>query len=697
MSTHTFILFSTRINEGLTSSSIGLTRALQALGVSVGFCKPICQHKHNMDSASNQMARNSLNLEPPEGLHIKTALEMLSQGRMDDLMDEVVSRYEAVSKSSDVVIVEGLSPSKENPSAVRLNQALARSLGAEVILVTNAQDGLEAACGRLNVALDNYKGSKNAPVTGYILNQVSQEDWYTLKNDTHYLSLEGLSREHLPCLAAIPYRPSLAAGRVADIVEILDAEIIHRGHLDRRRIQHIEVCARTISNAIDSLKPGTLVVTPGDRIDVVMAAVLLSMAGVQLAGLLLTSNLMPDPRMNKLFMQARVTGLPVLLCKHSTYDATRLLSNRPIGLSPHDQEQVEETLEYFSSHLDTERLQQMVQANIGSQMSPPAFRHQLVKRARSANKRIVLPEGDEPRTIQAAALCQERGIARCVLLGDPVKIRAAAKGLNITLPEGIEILEVDKLREQYVEPMIELRKHKGMNRPLALKNLEDPIVVATMMLATDNVDGMVAGAINTTAATIRPAFQLIKTRKGAKVVSSIFFMLLPDQVVIYGDCAVNPAPTAEELADIALQSLDSAIAFGIEEPRVAMISYSTGDSGTGSDVEKVREATRLAKAARPDAMIDGPMQYDAASVESVGRQKAPDSPVAGRANVFIFPDLNTGNTTYKAVQRSANVISVGPMLQGLNKPVNDLSRGALVEDIVYTIALTAVQAAQNQT
>ncbi|MDQ2514770.1 phosphate acetyltransferase, partial [Pseudomonas aeruginosa] len=282
-------------------------------------------------------------------------------------------------------------------------------------------------------------------------------------------------------------------------------------------------------------------------------------------------------------------------------------------------------------------------------------------------------------------------IARCVLLAKPDEVQAVAQAQGIVLPEGLEIIDPDLVRQRYVEPMVELRKGKGLNAPMAEQQLEDSVVLATMMLALDEVDGLVSGAIHTTASTIRPALQLIKTAPGYNLVSSVFFMLLPDQVLVYGDCAVNPDPSASDLAEIAVQSAASAQAFGIPA-RVAMISYSTGDSGSGVDVDKVREATRLAREQRPDLLIDGPLQYDAAAIASVGRQKAPNSPVAGQATVFIFPDLNTGNTTYKAVQRSADCVSVGPMLQGLRKPVNDLSRGALVEDIVYTIALTAIQA-----
>jgi phosphate acetyltransferase len=326
-------------------------------------------------------------------------------------------------------------------------------------------------------------------------------------------------------------------------------------------------------------------------------------------------------------------------------------------------------------------------------LSPPAFRYQLIQKARSAQKRIVLPEGDEPRTVRAAAICAEKGIAHCVLLGKRDAIETVAASQGITLPtKNLEIIDPDSIREQYIPPMVELRKSKGLTPQMAAAQLEDTVVLGTMMLAVDEVDGLVSGAVHTTANTVRPALQLIKTAPGSSIVSSVFFMLMPDQVLAYADCAINPNPTAEELAQIAKQSADSAAAFGIT-PKVAMISYSTGSSGAGQDVEKVRQATEIAHAQFPDLVLDGPMQYDAASVYEVGKQKAPNSPVAGQATVFIFPDLNTGNTTYKAVQRSANVLSVGPMLQGLRKPVNDLSRGALVDDIVFTIALTAIPAA----
>jgi phosphate acetyltransferase len=346
-----------------------------------------------------------------------------------------------------------------------------------------------------------------------------------------------------------------------------------------------------------------------------------------------------------------------------------------------------------SELLDEKHWSAMLAGEREHRTSPPEFRSSLIHRARALDKRIVLPEGNEPRTVRAAIIVHQRQIARPVLLGRRAEIEAVAEGFGLTFPPEIEVIDPATLVEQFVPVLVELRKKKGLTPEHARELLQDHVWVGTLMLKEGLVDGLVSGAVHSTANTISPAFQIIKTAPGSPLVSSVFFMCLPTQVLVYGDCAVNPDPTAEELASIAIQSADSARAFGITA-RVAMLSYSTGESGHGADVDKVRQATERVRALRPDIAVDGPLQYDAAAVESVAKNKAPQSKIAGHATVFVFPDLNTGNITYKAVQRSARAVSVGPMLQGLARPVNDLSRGALVEDIVYTIALTAIQAGQ---
>jgi phosphate acetyltransferase len=422
-----------------------------------------------------------------------------------------------------------------------------------------------------------------------------------------------------------------------------------------------------------------------------LATALAASKGVQLAGLLLTHSSKPDDRILELARQALTSGIPVLRTDSDSFNTAIRITQLPPAVAEDDSERMNLVLDAVAEQIDMGMLMNAVQVPPSTRMSPPAFRYQLIQKARSVRKTVVLPEGEEPRTIRAAIICEEKGIAHCVLLGKRSTIEAIAAAQGVSLPASLEILDPDVVRHEYVEPMVELRKSKGLTTGQALQQLEDTVVLGTMMLAVNKVDGLVSGAIHTTASTVRPALQLIKTAPGSSIVSSVFFMLMPEQVLVYGDCAINPNPNAAQLAEIAKQSADSARAFGVD-PKVAMISYSTGKSGAGADVDKVREATELARGLYPDLVLDGPLQYDAASVSEVAAQKAPSSAVAGKATVFVFPDLNTGNTTYKAVQRSAHVVSVGPMLQGLRKPVNDLSRGALVDDIVFTIALTAIQA-----
>jgi phosphate acetyltransferase len=371
-----------------------------------------------------------------------------------------------------------------------------------------------------------------------------------------------------------------------------------------------------------------------------------------------------------------------------------------LGAIPYRAELGEATAQYslelaktwVSKFIDVSWLWQMANSVSEKRITPPYFRHYLIQRAQQAHKCIVLPEGDEPRTMRAANFCAEQKLAQCILLGNQDVLHKAAQQNGITLHDGIKIIDPATIRDKYIQPLYELRREKGMTEAKAQQELQDNVMLGTMMLKLDDVDGLVSGAVHTTANTIRPALQVIKTTHNIKLISSIFFMCLPEQVLMYGDCAINPDPTAETLASIAIQSADSALAFGFN-PRIAMLSYSTGTSGFGISVDKVKQATELALKIRPDLLIDGPLQYDAAIVPEVATLKAPKSLIAGKANIFIFPDLNAGNIAYKAVQRGANIICIGPMLQGLQKPVNDLSRGCLVEDIVYTIALTAIQAA----
>jgi phosphate acetyltransferase len=492
----------------------------------------------------------------------------------------------------------------------------------------------------------------------------------------------------------IPENDSLTFCRAVDVQRHLNATVINAGEMQSRRVKSTSMLARTVPNLLHTLTPGAMLMTPADRSDIVLAVSMAALSRVPLAGLILTGETELDDRIIEFCRAALSTGLPLFRVTANSYaTATKLYQMSP-EVAVDDLARIRNAMDHVAQHLDIDLLISRSKTALEFRMSPAAFLYQLTEKARAANKRIVLPEGAEPRTVKAATICTRRGIARCVLLGVREEIEAVARSQDVALPEELEILDPALTRSKYVRPLFELRRNKGLSLEMAASQLEDNVVFGTMMLAQGEVDGLVSGANHSTANTIRPALQIIKTRPNAKAVSSIFFMCLPDQVLVYGDCAVIPDPDVETLADIAIQSADSAAAFEIF-PRVAMISYSTGESGSGVDVEKVRAATKLAQSMRPDLLIDGPLQYDAAFMPDVAKAKAPNSPVAGRATVFIFPDLNTGNTTYKAVQRSANVISIGPMLQGMKRPVNDLSRGALVDDIVYTIALTAIQATQG--
>ncbi len=700
----------TSMDAGLTSVCLGLLRALERVGVSVGFYKPFSQSVHEAESRHNDgqdssvaFVRDRSHLNTPDPIPLKKAQQLLNRNQSDLLMENVVGEFHKVASNVDVVVIEGLVPDRSEAYIARLNVEVARNLGSEVILVSTPHS---CSAAELDEELDFYRRLYADPgdpdVIAVILNKVGEPEksGLTLHREKepataidYRKECQVFSKEQLRLLAEVPWQPELLAPRVSDIVRELGVTVLNAGHMEKRRVKTVSVCARTIRNMTDTLRPGTLMVTPGDREDIVVTTALAALNGVPLAGLMLTGGLMPAQSVIDLCRRALDTGLPVLGSDTNTYESAHMLANLSSAIPLDDPERIEQAMDAVAPRIDADWLREHLRVERQSRLSPPAFRYQLSERARAANKRIVLPEGSEPRTIQAAITCHERKLARCVLIGDRNEIDSVAATLGLTLPDDIEVIEPSAVRSRYVDPMVNLRKHKGLTPQMAEAMLEDNVVLGTMMVALDEADGLVSGAIHTTANTVRPALQLIKTHDQARVVSSVFFMLLPEQVVVYGDCAINPDPNAEELADIAIQSAQSAEAFGIE-PVVAMISYSTGESGTGHDVDKVREATRIARKRRPDLLIDGPLQYDAAAIESVGRSKAPDSKVAGRATVFVFPDLNTGNTTYKAVQRSANVVSIGPMLQGLRKPVNDLSRGALVEDIVFTIALTAVQAKQ---
>lgn len=695
------LLVPTSSGVGLTSVVVGLVHALDRQGLAVGFCKPLSQDMTEVAlERSTFLVKSISTLDPPLPLSLDEVIQKLAHDKQEELLEDVVARYEKAAVGKDIVIVEGLAATAKVPYAEQLNRRLATSLDAKVILVTAPGDRTPAeVLEALEVTARDFDGLQNERILGVILNQVGAPS-----EKAGFMRL-GVALEHdvqgvvaqwktlsPKLIGVIPWQQGMLSPRIKDVQDFIRAAVLHEGDM-QRRVTDIALGASTLNNASKRMTAGTLFITSGDRDDLFLAASMTSLSGQKLAGLILTNSHTPSEWMWTFCHSGLDTGLPVLQVAQDSFQSALRVREMNLEIPLDDKERLEQVVASVASHVSLDWVGNSKAHE--RRLSPAAFRYLLVERARVANKRIVLPEGTEPRTIKAASICTERGIARCLLLGKPDEIKRVALQQGLTLPDGLEMLDPDMVRHNYVLPMVALRKHKGLIAATAEEQLQDNVVLGTMMLYLGEVDGLVSGAIHTTANTIRPALQLIKTPAHVKVVSSIFFMCLPEQVLVYGDCAVNPDPTAEELADIAIQSAESARAFGIE-PRVAMLSYSTGTSGSGSDVEKVRQATELARSLRPDLLIDGPLQYDAAAIEDVGRAKAPGSKVAGRATVYIFPDLNTGNTTYKAVQRSADVISIGPMLQGLRKPVNDLSRGALVEDIVYTIALTAIQSSQAE-
>ncbi|MBD1557990.1 phosphate acetyltransferase [Vibrio sp. S9_S30] len=710
----TIMLIPTSAGVGLTSVSMGVLRAMERKGVKVSFYKPIAQPRSGGDQPDLTSTIVSFNSDMKIGdpTPMSQAEALIGAEKMDELLETVVERYNQINKDSDVTLIEGLVPTRKHPFANQVNAEIAKTLGAEIVFVaTPGTDNPTQLKERIEVACSNFGGTKNKSISGVIINKLNapvddagrtRPDLSEIFDDAdsaHQANLEVMhifNSSPIRVLGCVPWSIDLIATRAIDMAKHLKAEIINEGDIASRRIKSITFCARSLPNMIEHFRPGSLLVTSADRPDVIVAAALASMNGVEIGAILLTGGYDIPTEIVDLCKPAFDTGLPIFKAQGNTWQTSLNLQSFSLEVPADDRERIEFVNDHVASHIDGPWIDTLTEGSATvRRLSPPAFRYQLTEFARRAAKRIVLPEGDEPRTVKAAAICAERGIAECVLLGNPEEIKRIAEQQGVVLGNGVEIIDPTVVREKYVARLVELRKNKGMTEVVAREQLEDTVVLGTMMLEREEVDGLVSGAVHTTANTIRPPLQLIKTAPSASLVSSVFFMLLPDQVLVYGDCAINPDPNAEQLAEIAIQSADSAAAFGID-PRVAMISYSTGTSGQGADVEKVREATKIAQEKRPDLVIDGPLQYDAAIMENVAASKAPNSPVAGKATVFVFPDLNTGNTTYKAVQRSADLVSIGPMLQGMRKPVNDLSRGALVDDIVYTVALTAIQAKQAE-
>jgi phosphate acetyltransferase len=603
----------------------------------------------------------------------------------DAAMSTIVDRYHEAATDRDAMIVVGSDyTGVSSPTEFSYNARVAANLGAPVLLVVHGQGRSPSDVRTVADVATTEIAARYGRLLAIVANRVDPD-----RLDAVQQALAGPVPAYV-----IPQEPFLTAPTVGDLLEACggqlrsgDPELLSREALD------VLVGAMTLPNVLDRLVEGGVVVTPSDRVDVLVGVLMAhaSQTFPALAGVFLNGGFGIPPQIDQL-VAGLGPRLPIVTTQGDTYPtATRLASARG-RLSKESPRKVETALTLFGKHVDGGELLARLDVTRSEVITPLMFEHELLDRARAERRHIVLPEGEEERIIRAADTLLRREVADLTLLGDPTAVKAKADqlGLDIGLARILNPQDAELL-ERFATEYAALRSHKGVTVDAARDVVVDVSYFGTMMVLLGLADGMVSGSVHTTAHTIRPAFEVIRTSPGVSIVSSVFFMCLPDRVLVYGDCAVNPDPTAEQLADIAISSASTAAQFGIE-PRVAMLSYSTGESGSGTEVDKVRKATALVRERRPDLSVEGPIQYDAAVDASVAQTKLPGSQVAGRATVFVFPDLNTGNNTYKAVQRSAAAVAVGPVLQGLRMPVNDLSRGALVSDIVNTVAITAIQA-----
>jgi phosphate acetyltransferase len=598
-------------------------------------------------------------------------------------LEEIVARYRALAAQCDGVLVVGTDfAGAGTASELAFNARVALNLGLSALLVVSGHDRSPAEVRTAtSVALTTWR-RWGPGVVAVVANRVQA------------FNVEAVVEDGAVPVYAMPEVDLLMAPTVGQVAAACHGEMIAGDpELLGREALSLTVAAMTLPNLMERITEGTVLITPGDRADVLLAA-MFAHASTKLpspAGVVLTGGLRPP----ELMMGALGSfgGLPpILLTEHDTYETVSLASAREGAITPSAPRKITKALALFETHIDGEDLLDRIDVARSPAVTPLMFEYTLLDRARSQQRHIVLPEGTDERVLRAADILLRRRVVELTLLGPEAEVRGTAGRLGLDL-YGAHVLDPSDpvLVERFAQEYAARRAHKGVTVDAARDVVSDVSYFGTLMVALGMVDGMVSGATHTTAETIRPAFELVKTRKDVSIVSSVFLMCLADRVLVYGDCAVNPHPTAEQLADIAISSAATAAQFGIE-PRVAMLSYSTGTSGSGEEVESVRAATELVRSRAPSLSVEGPIQYDAAVDATVAHAKLPDSAVAGRATVFIFPDLNTGNNTYKAVQRSAGAIAIGPVLQGLNKPVNDLSRGATVHDIVNTVAITAIQA-----
>ncbi|MBO0360305.1 phosphate acetyltransferase [Hymenobacter sp. BT186] len=693
--TKTVFIASTEPHSGKSLITLGLVNLLLGKAQKVGYFKPIInvpspEHKSVHIESVVGYFNLPIAYEEAYAYTRPQAMGLLEANRQGDIIDRVIHKFKTLENDYDFTVVEGSDFIGEGTAfEFDANLSIAKNLGAPVLMVVSGAGKTTAQL--VNTALTVWRNveAREVQMLALIANKIPAEQVEDVRS---------LLRAQLPeeiILAIIPADKDLQNPTMKEIHEQLGGKLLFGGEQLTNQVDHFITGAMQIPNLLTRLADNVLIVTPGDRADILLIA-LQANASVnypRVAGLVLTGGLEPEEPVLKL-IEGLQTVVPILAVETGTFLTTTTIGAIQSRITPDNPKKIRLAIDTFNRYVDVAALQERIVTFEPEGITPHMFQYRLLQWAKSQRKHIVLPEGNDDRILRAAARLINEDVVDLTILGDPTAIAASVKRLGLTLDlSRIQLIDPAHAEhyDDYVQTLYELRKTKNVNYDMARDFMRDVSYFGSMMVYKGHADGMVSGAVHTTQHTIRPALQFIKTKPGVSVVSSVFFMCLPDRVAVFGDCAVNPNPTAEQLAEIAVSSAESSLRFGIE-PRVAMLSYSSGTSGEGADVEKVREATQFVKQRRPDLKVEGPIQYDAAVDPMVGRQKLPGSEVAGQASVLIFPDLNTGNNTYKAVQRETGALAIGPVLQGLNKPVNDLSRGCTVEDVFNTVIITAIQA-----
>jgi phosphate acetyltransferase len=690
----TIFIASAEPGSGKSVITIGLVNMLLCKAQKIGFFKPVInsdpkQKKDVHIQTVLDYFKLPIKYEDAYAFTRQEALQFIENESRGEMIDTIINKFKKIEESFDFTVLEGSDFAGEGIAIeFELNLMIAKNLSIPAILVISGENKTDTQI--INESLNflhNFKDNE-IQVLGIIVNKVQPVQAENVKK---------LLANQLPAgtiLSVIPADAGLQNPTVKEIVESLNGQLLFgEGYLGNQADNYI-TGAMQLPNFLNYIKENSLIITPGDRGDIIIGSLQanLSSSYPKVAGIVLTAGIRPEEPIIRL-IEGLHNVVPIIVVETGTFQTSAQIGAIKARIKSDNPKKIQLAIDTFNKYVDVAALENSIATFHSDAITKHMFQYQLVKWAKRKAKTIVLAEGNDERILKAAARLVNQQVVNIILLGNVPQIAGLIKRLGLSNDlASVKIIDpvVSEYYESYAETLYELRKNKAVTLEMARDLMTDESYFGTMMVYKGDADGMVSGAVNTTQHTIRPALQFIKTKPGISIVSSVFFMCLEDRVCVFGDCAVNPNPTAEELAEIAISSADTSKHFGIE-PRVAMLSYSSGSSGVGEEVEKVRKATNIVKAKRPDIKIEGPIQYDAAVDPAIGKQKLPDSEVAGQASVLIFPDLNTGNNTYKAVQRETGALAIGPMLQGLNKPVNDLSRGCTVDDIFNTVAITAIQ------